>query len=78
MKKRCWQVRYYFRVGSRRRLYKGEYCGCLPGETKADVLQSVDVRVGDRTEDGHEIVKVTATPPRKGHYCFTNNEEVVA
>lgn len=67
---KCWRIHYYFRVGSARKLYKGEFCGCISGATKEDAIASVSPIEMD---DGRTLVKVTATPAKTGHSCFSKD-----
>lgn len=66
---KCWTIRYYFRQGSQRRLLRGQFCDCVGGNTKAEAIASVSPIEMDACRT---LVRVTATPSRKGHYCATN------
>ena len=69
---KCWTIRYYFRRGHKKRLLQGKFCGCIGGDTKEAAIASVSPIEPGETGDGSVLVKVTATPSKKGHYCFTN------
>jgi hypothetical protein len=69
---KCWTIRFYFRKqGFGKRLLQGQVCGCIGGETKEAAISSVSPFEMD---EGCTLVKVTATPSRKGHFCFTRME----
>ena len=67
---KCWRIRYYFRIGSRKGEYQGEFCGCVGGDTKEAAIASILPITFD--EPNRKLTRVTAVPSKKGHYCFTN------
>jgi hypothetical protein len=72
---KCWRIRYYFQHGTKHRLLRGEICGCVGGDTKAAAIAAVSPIVpgeGEKDVKAYRLVKITATPSRKGHYCFAN------
>ena len=72
---KCWKIRYYFQHGTKRRLLQGVVCGCIGGDTKAAAIAAVSPIVpgeGEKDQGAYRLVKITATPSKKGHYCFTN------
>ena len=76
MQMKCWKIRYYFRKPRfGKRLLKGEVCGCIGGETKEAAIASCEPFEPGDPGEGCVLVKVTATPSKKGHFCFTNQEE---
>ena len=74
---KCWTIRYYFTHGSKKHLLQGRVCGCIGGETKAAAINSVLPIVpgeGEKDVSTYHLMRITATPSKKGHYCFTNEK----
>ena len=66
---KCWTISYYFRHGPhKKRLYRGQFCGCMPGQTREDAIKRV---LPIELEDGDTLVRVCAKPSPKKHFCFT-------
>ena len=72
---KCWTIRYYFTHDRKQRLLQGTICGCVGGDTKEAAIASVLPIVpgeGEKDADTYRLVKITAAPSKKGHYCFSS------
>lgn len=67
---RCWNVSYYFRIGHRKRLYRGYYVSCITGANREDVIRGITPEIKAELDAGRTLVKVCASPKAKGHDCF--------
>jgi hypothetical protein len=67
----CWQVSFYFTRGRKKKLLRGQYCGCQPGDSREDAI----ARIGKVTVEGGTVAKICARRSKPDHYCFTNEKE---
>jgi hypothetical protein len=69
-KKKCWYISYFYTVAGKKTIHRVEFYGCHPGDSRKDAIERA--RKDIRLEPGETLVRVSARPSPKGHYCFTH------